>query len=95
MLNYVAVNNNSFISSTPILIAYISFSCFIHWLGLPGLKLPLEWQTTLNVSGDRGHRCPVVGLSPVVHCSYLKASLLSLDPRESPGKNLNLLCPPT
>ena len=37
------MNNNNFISSTPILTLYIYFSCFIHWLGLPGFRLTLEW----------------------------------------------------
>lgn len=42
------MNNNSFISSTPILIPYIYSSCFIHWLGLPRVRLTLEWLAMLN-----------------------------------------------
>ena len=40
--------------------------------------------------GSRGHPCLAIGLSSIVHCSYLKSSLPSLNPqqhKQSSGRN--------
>lgn len=74
--------NNSFISSTPILIPYGYFSYFIDWLGTAWFKTANRVVDNVEYRGNREHLCPLIGLSSIVLRSYLKPSLLSLNPQQ-------------